>query len=248
MAPLRIALLGASGRMGQMIRRVAADTADAAQVTAELSAATMDRLDAALRQADVVIDFSAPAATAACVPAAAALGVPLVIGTTGLPEPLLAALRQAALRVPVLRSANMSLGVNVLLGFLERAARALADFDLEVVELHHGKKQDAPSGTALMMEQALARARGLDPRAALRGGRQGMVGARTPDEIGVLALRGGDVVGEHTAYFLGSGERVEIAHRAWNREIFARGALRAARWIIGRPPGEYDMQDVLGLR
>jgi 4-hydroxy-tetrahydrodipicolinate reductase len=171
-----------------------------------------------------------------------------VVGTTGLDPAALEALAAAAAQVPVVRSANMSLGVNVLLGLVERAVRALPGYDIEIAELHHRMKQDAPSGTALALAQAACRERELSPQAALRSGRSGQVGARTADEVGVLALRGGDVVGEHTVYLLAAGERLELTHRATSREIFVHGALRAARWVRGRPPGLYDMQDVLGLR
>jgi 4-hydroxy-tetrahydrodipicolinate reductase len=198
--------------------------------------------------ADVVIDFSTAIAAAALAPRAAESGVALVVGTTGLDEAAQQALSAASLRVPVVRSANMSLGVNVLLGLLPRVSGALRDYDAEIVEVHHRMKKDAPSGTALMMEQAVAAARGLDPIAARKNGREGMVGQRTDAEIGLHAVRGGDVVGEHTAYFFGPGERIEISHRATDRGIFARGAVRAAQWVSGRPPGGYDMQDVLGLR
>lgn len=198
-------------------------------------------LAAALRGAEVLIDFSSPAGAGLAAAAAAAAGVGLVVGTTGLGAEHEAAVRAAAERVPVVWSANMSLGVNLLLGLLRQASAALPGFDLEIVELHHGGKADAPSGTAL----AMARAAGRDM--PVRSGRSGVVGVRPKGEVGVLAVRGGDVVGEHTAYLLGPGERLELTHRATNRQIFAHGAVRAARWVAGRGPGLYGMQDVLGL-
>lgn len=203
--------------------------------------------DAVLAGAEVVIDFSTPAGTLAIASRAAAHGTALVVGTTGLDGEAERALAQAATRVPVVRSANMSLGVNVLLDLIWRASCALPDFDVEVVEMHHRMKQDAPSGTALLMARVAAEARGTAIGDALRSARSGQVGPRRREEVGVMAIRGGDVVGEHTVFFLGWGERVEITHRAGDRSIFARGALRAARWVQGRAAGCYDMRDVLGL-
>jgi 4-hydroxy-tetrahydrodipicolinate reductase len=205
--------------------------------------------EAALAQADVLIDFTAPEATRRIAEQAATRGVALVIGTTGLPDAVRAQLAAAAARVPVVASANMSLGVSVLFGLLDRAARALGDaYDVEIVELHHRHKRDAPSGTALAMGEVLAGALHRDLPRDARHGRSGQVGERTREEIGILAVRGGDIVGEHTAYFCGPGERLELTHRAQSREPFARGAVRAALWTRGRAPGLYDMRDVLGLR
>ena len=167
----------------------------------------------------------------------------------GLGEAEKRAVWQASERIPIVLSANMSLGVNVLFGLIAQAARALGkDYDVEIVELHHRQKKDAPSGTALAMASVLAEALERDLGKVARYGREGQVGARSADEIGVLAVRGGDIVGEHTAYFCGLGERLEITHRASSRETFARGAVRAAEWLRDRDPGLYDMQDVLGLR
>jgi 4-hydroxy-tetrahydrodipicolinate reductase len=173
----------------------------------------------------------------------------MVIGTTGLGDSELKAIQKASERIPIVLSANMSLGVNVLFGLLAQAARALGSaYDVEIVELHHRLKKDAPSGTALAMAHVLADALGRDLGKVARYGREGDVGARKPEEIAVLAVRGGDIVGEHTAYFCGLGERLELTHRASSRETFARGAVRAAEWLRDRDPGLYDMQDVLGLR
>jgi 4-hydroxy-tetrahydrodipicolinate reductase len=211
----------------------------------------------ALPLCDVVIDFSSPAATALLLPAAVAARVPVVIGTTGLSPATRAALTTAAAEIPLVVSANMSPGVNVLLGLLRQASAALADYDAEIFELHHRHKRDAPSGTALLLAEAIKTGRG-EPTLQLRSGREGQVGPRERSELGVLAARGGDVVGEHTVMLLGTGERLELVHRATSREVFAHGALRAARWLVaGEPsrvpgtrpgPGLYDMEDVLGLK
>ncbi len=266
---LRLAVPGAAGKMGRMILKVIAETPSTELVAAierpgspelgrdaglvaglgELGVPIRGELDDALGDADVIIDFTAPAATAWTVSRAAEREVGMVIGTTGLGEAEKRAVWQASERIPIVLSANMSLGVNVLFGLIEEAARALGDeYDVEVVELHHRQKKDAPSGTAMAMATRLADALGRRLADVARFGREGMVGARSSDEIGVLALRGGDIVGEHTAYFCGLGERLELTHRASSRETFARGAVRAAEWLRDRDPGLYDMQDVLGLR
>jgi 4-hydroxy-tetrahydrodipicolinate reductase len=171
-----------------------------------------------------------------------------VIGTTGLSAEARAAIMHAGATVPLVVAPNFSLGVNLLCGLVEQAARALGeDFDLEVVELHHRAKRDAPSGTAIAIAEAMARGRGLDYPSARRYAREGDVGPRRTAEIGVVAVRGGDVVGEHTAYLLGPNERLELTHRATSRAVFARGAVRAAAWVVKQPPGVYSMRDVLGL-
>lgn len=267
----RIGVLGAGGKMGRMIVRAITDTpgvsltaalehAGSAHLGADAgSLAGLPPLGVTIERdlgrvldegrADVLIDFTAPEATVAAVGEAAKRGVGVVIGTTGFSGDERAAIWRAAERAPIVLSANMSLGVNVLVGLLERAAKALGDaYDVEIVEIHHRLKKDSPSGTALMMARAIADALGRDLGAVLRTGREGNVGARTQKELGVLAVRGGDVVGDHTAYFLGLGERLELTHRASSRETFARGAVHAAAWLAGRPAGVYDMQDVLGLR
>ena len=266
---VRIAVPGAAGKMGKMILKVISETPAAELVAAverpgstmlgkdaglvaglgELGVTIRSELDEALASADVIIDFTAPAATAWTVSRAAEHEVGVVIGTTGLGEAEKRAVWQASERIPIVLSANMSLGVNVLFGLLGQAARALGnDYDVEVVELHHRHKKDAPSGTALAMASVLAEALERDLGKVARNGREGQVGARGSEEIGIHAVRGGDIVGEHTAYFCGLGERLEITHRASSRETFARGAVRAAAWLRDRDPGLYDMQDVLGLR
>ncbi|HTR55754.1 MAG TPA: 4-hydroxy-tetrahydrodipicolinate reductase [Kofleriaceae bacterium] len=239
---MRIAIVGSAGRMGQA---VAAAAAGHAEVVAEF-----DRggdLAEALDGCDAYIDFSSPEATRGAAIAATVRRLPAVIGTTGLEHAdheAIAALAQVA---PVVYAANFSLGVNLVLGLAKQAARALADWDAEVVEIHHNEKRDAPSGTALAIARAMAAGRGVDYDRVKRHARDGNIGPRPRGEIGVSAVRGGDVVGEHVAYLFGAGERVEIGHRATSRAIFARGALRAAAWVVGKPPGRYDMLDVLGF-
>jgi 4-hydroxy-tetrahydrodipicolinate reductase len=196
----------------------------------------------ALLGADVAIDFSAVEATATIAAACARAGVALVCGTTGLSPEAERALDAAAKRVPVLWSPNMSIGVHVLAELVKKAARALEGYDIEIVETHHRLKVDAPSGTALRLYEAVREVREGRPV----HGRQGRPGARADEEIGLFALRGGDVIGDHTVHLLGPGERLELTHRATNRDLFARGALRAARAIAGRPAGRATMADVVG--
>jgi 4-hydroxy-tetrahydrodipicolinate reductase len=201
--------------------------------------------------ADVWIDFSTPASTLATAEAAAAAGARLVVGTTGLSTADREVIAGVASRIPVVLAANTSVGVTVLLRVVGEVARALGPgYDLEVIETHHRGKRDAPSGTALRLAEALAEATGRDLAATARYARQGDVGPRTDQEIGIQTLRGGDVIGDHTVHFLGIGERIEITHRASSRDTFARGAFRAAVWLANpaRAPGLYDMRDVLGLR
>jgi 4-hydroxy-tetrahydrodipicolinate reductase len=266
-APARIAVLGAAGKMGRALVRAVADEPGGtlaaavdragapelgqdAGVLAGLAAAAIP-LRAALPaagEADVWIDFSSAASAAAHAQAAAQAGAALVVGTTGLGAAERDQLGQAAARVPVVLSPNMSVGINVLLRLVAEAARALGPgYDLEIVETHHRHKRDAPSGTALRLAEALAEATGRNLEKTARYARHGDVGARTAQEIGLQTLRGGDVVGDHTVFFLGLGERIEITHRASSRETFARGAVRAALWLVGRAPGLYDMRDVLSL-
>lgn len=198
--------------------------------------------------AAVWIDFSSPAAAAASAAKAAERGAALVVGTTGLGPEAKHALVQAAHRIPVVLAPNTSVGVTVLLQLVADAAQLLGpDYDLEIVETHHRWKRDAPSGTALRLAQALAEATGRDLSRDAHYARQGDIGPRTKAEIGIQTVRGGDVVGDHTVYFLGDGERIEITHRASTRDTFARGAIRAALWVRDRVPGLYDMRDVLGL-
>jgi 4-hydroxy-tetrahydrodipicolinate reductase len=267
-APVTIAMLGAAGRMGGAIMR-AMDGASDVKLTAAVDHASSPKLglDAgvvagaspsgfaitgdlpAAGIAAVWIDFSSPAATVANAAAAARAHAALVVGTTGVGEPGRQALAEAARTIPVVFAPNTSVGVTVLLKLVAEAARLLGpSFDLEVVETHHRMKRDAPSGTALRLAEALAEATGRDLAQDVRYARQGDVGPRSASEIGIQTLRGGDVVGDHTVFFLGQGERIEITHRASSRDTFAHGAVRAARWAKGRAAGLYDMRDVLGLR
>jgi 4-hydroxy-tetrahydrodipicolinate reductase len=258
---IRICVLGPSGRMGRAVLDAAAgrseiavaaavDGADAPGVGGAVMpgvAASAD-LAAALDSSDVYIDFTTPAATRAAAIAATPRRRAAVIGTTGLAAPDDEAIAALCHVAPVVIAANFSLGVNLLLGLTRQAARALGpDWDSEVVEIHHKAKRDAPSGTALAIARAIASGHGAEYDQVKRHARDGDVGPRPRGEIGVATVRGGDVVGEHVAYFFGAGERLEIAHRATSRAIFAHGALRAAAWVVGKPPGRYDMLDVLGL-
>jgi 4-hydroxy-tetrahydrodipicolinate reductase len=206
-----------------------------------------DDLRAAIGLVDVVVDFSSPQATRGVLELAVASGKPVVIGTTGHSPQEKAALLEIAAAVPCVWAGNFSVGVNLLFALTRRAARALGDdYDAEVVEMHHRMKKDAPSGTAGRLLEIILEERKL-ARSALRHGREGMTGARTRGEVGVHSLRGGDVVGDHTVVFAGTGERLELTHKASDRAVFAHGALRAARWVTTQKPGVYDMQDVLGL-
>ena len=246
MTPLRVALVGAAGRMGQAIVACAAREPGVYSVEAHLG--REDDL-AGVANCDAVVDFSSPTVTSNVLAACRTAHRPLVLGTTGHDDVVRAAIREAACEIPVVFAANFSVGVNALFWLTRQAARILGPtFDLEVIEVHHRLKKDAPSGTARRLAEILAQVRGLDYQADARHGREGLVGARTPVEIGVHAVRGGDVVGEHTVLFADAGERVELVHRATSRETFAAGALRAAAWLAGRPPALYDMEDVLGLR
>jgi len=196
---------------------------------------------------DVLVDFSCPEACVARAKECAKSGIALVIGTTGLSDEQLRTIeREVACSVPVLVAPNMSVGVNLMAVLAGKIAAALGeDYDIEVVEMHHRRKMDAPSGTALMLARHICRSMSWEPDSVLLGGRSGMVGERPRQQIAVHAVRGGDVVGDHTIIFAGEGERIELTHRATSREVFARGALRAARFVAGRPAGIYGMEDVL---
>lgn len=202
--------------------------------------------ESAVALADVVIDFSSPSASLACLDAASAAGKPIVIGTTGFSQEERVRIERAAGRIPLVLSPNMSLGVNLLFKLTEIAARTLAGYDVEIFEAHHRRKKDAPSGTAIRLLEAVKSAGPLR-QGRMVTGRTGITGERSSDEIGVLAMRGGDIVGEHTVYFVGEGERLELTHRAGTRDTFARGAVAAAEFLIGKKPGLYTMFDVLGI-
>ena len=240
----RILINGAKGRMGQALIACAKDAGLSVSGAVDIG----DDLAAALPACDIIIDFSHYTATANVIDLASRHGKALVVGTTGhSAEERNKLSARAAGVIPTVWASNYSVGVNVLFHLVAEAARVLDDsFDAEVVEMHHRFKKDAPSGTAGTLLEILMRARDLN-EADLRHGRQGLVGERTKREIGVHALRGGDVVGDHTVIFAALGERVELSHKAGDRAILARGALHAARWVFGKPAGLYDMQDVLGL-
>jgi 4-hydroxy-tetrahydrodipicolinate reductase len=237
---MRIAVVGARGRMGRTI----AALAEAQGMDVAVAIDTGDRLSVlATSGAEVVIDFSSPAATTELAEIAAGAGIAIVSGTTGLGDDAHAALARASAKIPVAWEPNMSVGVHVLGALVAQAVEMLGpDFDIEIVEAHHHLKADAPSGTALRIAEIARDARG---GARFVNGREGRPGPRAPAEIGIHAVRGGDVIGDHTVLLLGAGERIELVHRASSRELFASGALRIARWIKGKAPGRYGMSDVL---
>jgi 4-hydroxy-tetrahydrodipicolinate reductase len=241
--PLKILLNGARGRMGRAVAAAAA----VSDIEGAASTDIGDDVGRAASSVDVIVDFSSAQATAALIEAAVRLAKPLVIGTTGHPaEERDRLLRQAA-RVPCVWTGNFSIGVNLLYALTRRAARTLGPgFDVEITEMHHRLKKDAPSGTATRLLEIVLEERKLD-RGAVRHGREGITGERPAGEVAVHSLRGGDVIGDHTVMFAGVGERIELTHRASDRAVFARGALRAAHWVASQPAGVYDMQDVLGL-
>jgi len=208
-----------------------------------------DDLPAALKAGDVLIDFTFPETSLEHIKTCADLGRPAVIGSTGFSKEQLGEIDKYVQKIPCVLSPNMSVGVNVCFKVLADLAKTLGgDFDVEIVEAHHRLKKDAPSGTAVRMGEVVAAALGRDYRQVARCHREGITGERTKEEIGMQTLRGGDIVGEHTVYFIGMGERIELTHRAHTRDMFARGAVRAAKWVVGKKPGLYDMQDVLGLK
>jgi 4-hydroxy-tetrahydrodipicolinate reductase len=242
---IRVCVLGPSGRMGRAV-------IEAAKERSELQvASTVDfgeDMSAGMAVADVYVDFTTPAATNHAAHTALTRKTAAVVGTTGLGIDDERAIAELAKVAPVVVAANFSLGVNLVLGLARQAAKVLGpDWDAEVVETHHKAKRDAPSGTALAIARAIAAGHGVDYDEVKRHTRDGDVGPRPRGEIGVASVRGGDVVGEHVAYFFGPAERIEIAHRATSRGIFASGALRAAAWVVGKPAGRYTMLDVLGF-
>jgi len=258
---MRLAVVGASGKMGRAIVRLAQEAgddvvcavgvSDVGQDAGELAGmrrlgltVTKDLSALTVARAQVIVDFSSAQAISALAELAARIGVPLVSGTTGLDATAKLALDRAAEKVAVLWEPNMSVGVHLLGELLRRAAAALGEgYDIEIVEAHHRAKVDAPSGTALRLAEVARAARASSTK--LVHGREGKPGARPPSEIGMHAVRGGDVIGDHAVHFLGAGERLELVHRATNRDVFAHGALRAARWIAGKPKGRYTLADVL---
>jgi 4-hydroxy-tetrahydrodipicolinate reductase len=257
----RIVICGIRGRMGRSIVQLASERTDVEIIagigsSAEPDAAppvtTLEDAAAGARSADVLVDFSAPAATAALLDAMGddLRGRGLIVGTTGLDADTLRRLQQLAERAAVLVAANFSIGINLLLGLTERAAAALGadQYDIEIIEAHHRRKADAPSGTALALGAAAAAGRGVELDRVRVDGRSGATGTRPEQEIGLHAVRGGGIAGEHRVLFAGAREIIELRHEALDRAVFAEGALRAACWLTGRPAGLYSMRDVLGLR
>ncbi len=246
MSKINILVTGCKGRMGQAVIR-ATEANPAASVGAAIDVG--DPLAVALTNTDVVIDFTTHHFSTELVSNCVQHHKPLVMGTTGHTADELSHIREAAKTLPIVLAPNFSIGVNTLFWLTRKATEILGpEFDLEVVEMHHRLKTDSPSGTARRLVEILTEVRELDYDKDTRHGRKGDVGARTPTEIGVHALRGGDVVGDHTVVYANVGERVELTHKASSRDTFATGAVRAAVWLSSQPPGLYDMQDVLGLK
>jgi len=265
---IRVGIAGCAGRMGQMLLKLLV-TAPGVLVVGgterkgshvlgrDLGALTGgeplgiiigDNPEPLFEHADVVVDFTSPSATAQHATLAAKTGTAHVVGTTGLDNDQMATIGRAAQRVPIVMASNMSLGINLLEQVIEEMARILdTDWDIEIVEMHHRHKVDSPSGTALSLGDAAAKGRGVQLRRVSKRGRDGQVGPRVKGEIGFSAIRGGDVVGDHTIIFAADGERIEVTHKASNREIFARGAVKAVLWAAGKRPGLYSMKDVLGF-
>src|SRR5690349_15035581 len=265
---IRVGIAGCAGRMGQMLLKLLVSAPGVLVVGGTerrgshvlgrdlgalaggepLGIIIGDNPEPLFEQADVVVDFTSPAATAQHATLAAKTGTAHVIGTTGLDNDQMGAISRAAQRVPIVLAANMSLGVNLLEQVIEEVSRILdTEWDIEVVEMHHRHKVDAPSGTALSLGEAAAKGRGVQLRRVSRRGRDGQVGPRVRGEIGFSAIRGGDVVGDHTVIFAADGERIEVTHKASSREIFGRGAVKAVLWAAGKRPGLYSMKDVLGF-
>lgn len=237
-------MVGSKGRMGQAIIRLAGESADCEVVAAVDQG---DRLEDVIDRGDVVIDFSHHTATLSVARLCVRHHKALAIGTTGHSEASKAEVLALGAKIPMIFASNYSVGVNTLFHLTRKAAKILRSFDQEVVEMHHRHKKDAPSGTARSLAEILCEVKGRSYADLVRDGRSGEPGARTADEIGMHALRGGDVVGDHTVIFANDGERVELTHKASSRDTFAAGALRAARWLVGKPARVYTMAQVLGL-
>jgi 4-hydroxy-tetrahydrodipicolinate reductase len=242
----RAVIIGSNGRMGKALVACAKNFRDLEVI------ATINRGDdfaAAISKSDVVVDFSAHDATLKIAEDCAKNKKAIVIGTTGHSAGEKKSILRFKTKIPIVLASNFSTGVNTLFWLTHKAAEILgSDFDLEVVEMHHRLKKDAPSGTAKSLAEILAAARKLSLEKSARHGREGLVGERTNSEIGIHSIRGGDVVGDHTVIFANNGERLELTHKASSRDTFANGALRAALWVVKQKPGLYDMQDVLGLK
>ncbi len=266
---LKICVHGACGRMGRAITRIIAETPLCALVSAierpdhpfqkrdigllsglePNGVCVCSDLESGIRQADVVVDFSLPEAISPMLEKAAANNRPLVTGTTGIEPKALDLMKEISMKIPVVAAPNMSVAMNVMFALTSQAGRILGDsYDVEIIEWHHRFKEDAPSGTAIRLGEEAARSRGHDLQTVGRFARHGRIGRRDPDEIGIMSVRAGDIVGEHTVLFAGPEERLELSHRVSSRDNFARGALKAALWVANKSPGLYDMQDVLGLK
>jgi 4-hydroxy-tetrahydrodipicolinate reductase len=242
---LKVAVMGASGRMGKMLIEAVEAAEDC---TLHVTLDKGDDVRTGLTGADVMIDFTRPEATLAHLAVCADLGVKAVVGTTGFDDAQKDEIARFAERTAIVFAPNMSVGVNVVLKLLDLAARAMNEgFDIEIIEAHHRMKVDAPSGTALQMGQVVADALGRDLKQCAVYGREGVTGVRDPSTIGFATVRGGDIIGDHTVLFAGTGERIEISHKASNRGIYAQGSLRAARFLAGQRTGLFGMNDVLGF-
>ena len=242
----RAIITGSKGRMGKALVACAPQHREL-EIAGQIDQG--DDLASIIARCDVVIDFSSHTATAAIAKLCASHGKALVVGTTGHDETEKSRITHHAARIPMVLSSNYSTGVNTLFWLTRKAAEILGPgYDLEVVEMHHRLKKDAPSGTAKSLAEILAEARQKQLSKIARHGREGIIGERTSEEIGIHSVRGGDVVGDHTVIFATNGERVELTHKASSRDTFANGALRAAAWVVKQKPGLYDMQDVLGLK
>jgi len=258
---VKVAVTGAAGKMGSLIAELASkepelklvgltERPDSELLGKELFGAKVySSIEEIEEKPKVVIDFTVPEATLKLLEEAKKLGVALVIGTTGFSEEERRKIEQASASLPIVFSPNMSLGVNLLFKLVAEVTKALKDkgYDIEIFEIHHRFKKDAPSGTAMKLAEIIAESLGRELSEVAVYGRKGIVGERKPEEVGVLAARMGDVVGEHTVYFATLGERLELTHRATSRETFARGALVAAKWVASKKPGLYSMFDVLGI-
>lgn len=254
---IHVGIHGSTGRVGRLLIDNLHKEADAKAsmlhaiddfgFTPPKEAVITDELSILLDKSDVIIDFTIAMGTQSLLEKALLNPTPLVIGTTGLDEHQHNLLKEAATLMPILYSTNMSLGVAVLNRLVELASKSLSDFDIEIVEQHHRYKKDAPSGTALTLGEHAARGRGLDLDNVRISGRNGLIGERTKDEIAIMALRGGDIVGRHTVGFYNDGEFIEMNHTATSRDTFAKGAIKAAKWIIKQPNGLYSINDCLGL-
>jgi 4-hydroxy-tetrahydrodipicolinate reductase len=254
---IKVGIHGSTGRVGRLLIENLAKDKDAKpymlhaiedfSFVTPKDAMITDNVATLLQQSDVVIDFTIAMGTESLLENALKNPTPLVIGTTGLNEHQHNLLKEAANNMPILCSTNMSLGVAVLNRLVELASKSLSDFDIEIVEQHHRHKKDAPSGTALTLGEHAARGRGLNLDDVRISGRNGLIGERTKDEIAIMALRGGDIVGRHTVGFYNDGEFIEMNHTATSRDTFAKGAIKAAKWIINQPNGLYTISDCLGL-